>query len=343
MLDTTPASCLLPPFASLLVDSRSKRPLRCSVVDHRILCTALFFPTMKLFLPLLLLPGTAAFAGVQQHHQVRERLAPAMMHHQSAQRAGPQLWAIQNRDSDGIEDDERFAPQLPSPSSSLRKVLPTVSASVLTWVASAQVAMADSPDWGLFEGRTLSLLHPLMMGSLLLYTIYTGLLGFQWRRQRTIGDEIKALQKSLPDLQGAASVKDAIAAAKAAEEPQASRIAALESAVPVEQQIKELQQERKSLVEAGPRDRHYSQGALLAFLGTAFAIEVRSSCRGGDEIHSNFHSYRVVTYVFATAGSAEYIRQGGKAVSRSSLVRWCESRCRLGVGSGVRPGDAEGE
>jgi Protein of unknown function (DUF4079) len=229
---------------------------------------------MKIFPSLLLLPGTAAFAGVQQH-RARQPLGPAL--DPSMQPTGQQLWAVPSRGSDGIEDDESVAPQ-----SSLRKIFPTVSTSVLTWAASAQVAMADSPDWGLFEGRTGSLLHPLTMGSLLLYSIYTGLLGFQWRRQRTIGDEIKALQKSLPDLQGAASLKEAISAAKSAEEPQASRIAALESALPVEQQIKELQQERKSLVEAGPRDKHYSQGALLAFLGTAFAIEVRNPWRGGD-------------------------------------------------------------
>jgi Protein of unknown function (DUF4079) len=228
-----------------------------------------------LLLPLLLLPGTAAFAGVQQPRDRLRLRVPTRTYQPSVPLDGTELWAVENRGPDGIEDDESAVPQLSSEPSSLRKILPTVSTSVLTWMASAQGAVADSPDWGLFEGRTGSLLHPLMMGSLLLYSIYTGLLGFQWRRQRTIGDEIKALQKSLPDLQGAASVKEALAVAKGAEEPQVSRIAALESALPVEQQIKELQQERKSLVEAGPRDKHYSQGALLAFLGTAFAIEVR--------------------------------------------------------------------
>jgi hypothetical protein len=54
------------------------------------------------------------------------------------------------------------------------------------------------PDWGLFAGRTASLLHSLTMGSLLVFTLYTAYLGFQWRRQRTSGDEIAALQKKLP-------------------------------------------------------------------------------------------------------------------------------------------------
>lgn len=254
---------------------------------------------MKLLLSLLLLPGTAAFAGVQQHRDRHRHHHVIAEQHPSVLRNGPTLRAVQRRGSEGTEDDENTMPQSSSQPSSLRKILPTVSASVLTWMASAQAATADSPDWGLFEGRTGSLLHPLMMGSLLLYSIYTGLLGFQWKRQRTIGDEIKALQKSLPDLQGASSVKEALAAAKAAEEPQASRIAALEGALSVEQQIKELQQERKSLVEAGPRDKHYSQGALLAFLGTAFAIEVRNSSREGDKesAHSKSCSYPVDAFL----------------------------------------------
>jgi hypothetical protein len=81
-----------------------------------------------------------------------------------------------------------------------------------------------------------------MMGSLLLFSLSTAILGFQWRRQRTLGDEISALKKTLRTLQ-------------------------------IESQINELTQERKELAAAGPKDKHFSQGSLLALLGTAFAIE----------------------------------------------------------------------
>jgi len=145
---------------------------------------------------------------------------------------------------------------------------------LLTMTGLPASSLAAGPDWGIFEGRTGSLLHPIMMGSLLLYSIYTALLGFQWRRQRTMGDEISALKKSLPDLQGASSVQAALSEAQSAETVDSSRVSTLRAALPIEEQIKELQMERKTLSEAGPRDRHYSQGALLAFLGTAFAIEV---------------------------------------------------------------------
>jgi hypothetical protein len=126
---------------------------------------------------------------------------------------------------------------------------------------------------GIFEGRTLSLLHPTMMVSMLTFSIWTATLGFAWRRQRTMGDEISTLKKTLPDLQGAASVSAALAATKSAESVDAGRVSLLQSAVATETKIAELVLERKELAAANPKDQHFSQGALLAFLGTAFAIE----------------------------------------------------------------------
>jgi len=115
------------------------------------------------------------------------------------------------------------------------------------------------------------------MISLLAFSVYTAVLGFNWRRQRTIGDEISALKKTLPDLQGAASVKAALAAVKGAETvdstPDSTPIDSSPSAVSIEQQIADLTAERKQLAADAPRDKHFNQGALLAFFGTSFAIE----------------------------------------------------------------------
>lgn len=182
--------------------------------------------------------------------------------------------------------------------SSVAKVATTAG----LWAAMADISSAAGPDWGIFEGRTLSLLHPLTMGSLLLFSLYTALLGFQWRRQRTMGDEISALKKSLPDLGSSKTVSEALAAAKAEESPDAAKIAKLTAALPVEQQIKDLTTERKDLAAANPRDQHYSQGALLAFLGTAFAIEVSWQSSA---------SVRVVlaySLTLGATGSFEYLR-----------------------------------
>lgn len=146
-------------------------------------------------------------------------------------------------------------------------------ATTAMWTATAELASAAGPDWGIFEGRIGSLLHPIAMLSMFLYSAYTAFLGFQWRRQRTLGDDISALKKSLPDMGGASSVAEAVAAAEEAGD--SSKVAALKAAQSTEDEIKALQQERKDLAAAGPRDRHFAQGALLAFIGTSFAIVVR--------------------------------------------------------------------
>lgn len=141
------------------------------------------------------------------------------------------------------------------------------------WMTSTQMALADSPDWGLFEGKIGSLLHPITMGGLFLFSLYTAYLGFQWRRQRTIGEEITTLKKSIPDLDGAQSVSVALASAKEAND--LYKVNSLTAALEIEAKVNELVAERKQLAEAGPRDKHFEKGALLAFIGTCFAIEVR--------------------------------------------------------------------
>jgi Protein of unknown function (DUF4079) len=141
-----------------------------------------------------------------------------------------------------------------------------------TWLAFPLASLADSPDWGLFEGRTGSLLHPVFMGGLFLVSVSTALLGFQWRRQRTIGDDMAALKKNLATLlpAGAASVQAAMG-----DDAEAQDASKYTEARAIEAQIADLQAERKELSQKNPRDQHFWQGALMAFLGTCFAIEVR--------------------------------------------------------------------
>lgn len=147
----------------------------------------------------------------------------------------------------------------------------TAALTASVWAASTQIASAAGPDWGLFEGKSASLLHPVMMFSLLALSVSTAILGFQWRRQRTMGDEISSLKKSLPSLGGAGSISEALAEAGAAND--SNQVSVLTAALTTEQDIAALTNERKELAAAGPKDKHFSQGALLAFLGTAFAIE----------------------------------------------------------------------
>lgn len=153
--------------------------------------------------------------------------------------------------------------------------VPTVASTTAAfWSLTATMASAAGPDWGIFEGRIGSLLHPITMLTLLGFSISTAILGFNWRRQRTMGDEISALKKTLPDLGGAKTVSEALANVKAAETVDTALANRLQAAIPIQSDIDALVAERKELSQGNNRDKHFNQGSLLAFIGTCFAIEV---------------------------------------------------------------------
>ena len=160
------------------------------------------------------------------------------------------------------------------------------------------------------------------MGSMFLLSLSTGLLGFQWRRQRTIGDEISALKKTLPDLGGASSVSEAIKAAESAEENsvEAANLSKLKAALPIQKEIDDLVAERKELSSKGLRDQHFSQGALLAFIGTTFAIEgpLNTYARAG-KLFPGPHLYAGAGLVFlwALAYSCVPAMQKGSDTARN--------------------------
>ncbi|KAL7565961.1 hypothetical protein ACA910_008417 [Epithemia clementina (nom. ined.)] len=188
----------------------------------------------------------------------------------------------------------------------------TVSSAVLpVWLGTATAAFAaDSPDWGLFEGRTGSLIHPVIMGGLFLYTLYTAFLGFQWRRQRTMGDDIAQLKAQLPAKLDSVQDDDD-------ESPAPPKSAAQ---LETEQAIQALQQERKDLAAANPRDKHFAQGAFLAFLGTAIAIEgcLNTYSRAG-KLFPGPHLYggAAVVVLWALAVSTVPAMQKGNDTART--------------------------
>lgn len=61
-----------------------------------------------------------------------------------------------------------------------------------------QDAYAAGGEYGILEGRIFSLIHPVVMLGLFTATGYAGYLGWQWRRVRTIQDEINELKKQVP-------------------------------------------------------------------------------------------------------------------------------------------------
>lgn len=171
------------------------------------------------------------------------------------------------------DQEQEREPIIEAPAEDSKSFNPLPAVTAALCLLSSEAANAAGPDWGIFEGKTGSLLHPAMMFGMLTLSVSTALLGFEWRRQRTIGDEISTLKKSLPKLDGAKSVPEALKACQAAEEIDSAQLARLQSALPIDSQIKELQVERKTLAAKGPRDQHYGQGSMLALIGTVFAIE----------------------------------------------------------------------
>lgn len=77
-------------------------------------------------------------------------------------------------------------------------LLYTAGAALAPLLLHADAAFAKDGEYGILEGRTAALLHPAIMLTLFVATLYAGYLGYQWKRTREIGDEIRDLKKQLP-------------------------------------------------------------------------------------------------------------------------------------------------
>ncbi|MCO5598212.1 hypothetical protein L7F22_052304 [Adiantum nelumboides] len=124
----------------------------------------------------------------------------------------------------------------------------TIAAALSRTLFDNQDALAVEGQFGILEGRSFALVHPIVMASLLVYTLWAGYLGWQWRRVRTTQDEINVLKKNVkPAGEGAPPS-------------------------PAESKIKELTEVRKALVKGGYRDRHYNAGSILLAFGVLEAV-----------------------------------------------------------------------
>ncbi|PNX56226.1 hypothetical protein L195_g049772, partial [Trifolium pratense] len=73
----------------------------------------------------------------------------------------------------------------------------SLTAITLPFLLDTKDALAAGGEFGIFEGRTFALIHPIVLGGLFFYTLYAGYLGWQWRRVRTIQNDINELKKQL--------------------------------------------------------------------------------------------------------------------------------------------------
>ncbi|MED6120986.1 hypothetical protein PIB30_025763 [Stylosanthes scabra] len=121
-------------------------------------------------------------------------------------------------------------------------------------------ALAVDGEFGILEGRTFALIHPVVMISLFFFTLWTGYLGWQWRRVRTIQEEINDLKKQVKSTPVAPEGKPV------------EGEAAPSSSSSVELKIQQLTEERKELLKGSYRDRHYNAGSILLGFGVLEAV-----------------------------------------------------------------------
>ncbi|XP_024375353.1 uncharacterized protein [Physcomitrium patens] len=178
----------------------------------------------------------------------------------------------------------------------LQRALLTATASFAPLLLSAQDAYAAGGEYGILEGRTLALIHPVVMLAFFVATGWAGYLGWQWRRVRTIQDEINELKKQVP--------------------------AAVEGAPPspVEGQIKELTETRKALVKGGFRERHFNWGSILLGGGVLFSVSgaLNTYLRTG-KLFPGPHLYAGagITVLWALAAALVPPMQKGNETARS--------------------------
>ncbi|CAN6236952.1 unnamed protein product [Urochloa humidicola] len=149
---------------------------------------------------------------------------------------------------------QQAPPQLPAP--------PPLSSVPLLVLAALPPpdAVAAGGEYGILEGRSFALLHPLVMGGLFAYTLWAGYLGWQWRRVRTIQDDINDLKKQLKP-----AAVTAGGDSSSSPPPPAPKS-------PVEIKIDELTEERKKLLKGSFRDRHFNAGSILLGLGVLESV-----------------------------------------------------------------------
>ncbi|XP_014491491.1 uncharacterized protein LOC106754062 [Vigna radiata var. radiata] len=138
----------------------------------------------------------------------------------------------------------------------LKPVFLSLSAITFPFLLDCKDALAVGGEFGILEGRSFALVHPIVMGAFFFYTLWAGYLGWQWRRVRTIQNDINELKNQVkptpvtPD-----------------GEPSPSP-----SPSPVELQIQQLTEERKELIKGSYKDRHFNAGSILLGFGVLESI-----------------------------------------------------------------------
>lgn len=126
-----------------------------------------------------------------------------------------------------------------------------------------EIVMAKGGEYGIFEGRIISLAHPTVMATMYAASAFAAFTGLQWRRLRELGGTITQLKAELSPLQKQIEAAGESGAPAAV----AAQVAELTA------KVDELIATRKALASDNLREKHYQVGSVILGLGTSFAIE----------------------------------------------------------------------
>eukprot|EP01035_Chromulina_nebulosa_P017416 gene17416-22966_t len=202
-------------------------------------------------------------------------------------------------------------------------------------------ANAIGGEYGLFEKKAASLLHPITMLLLFGTSFYSGVLGLKWRRLREIPTEIKSLSEGLPKISTGkvssplsttiSAIKSDLVALEGSEDNDTpSKVASLKndlavltSALDLDSKIIELTNERKSLIGDNLRDKHWLTGSVLLGVGVTVSIlgAFNTYLRTG-KLFPGPHLYAgmAVTILWAVAASLVPAMQKGDEKARSAHI-----------------------
>lgn len=147
------------------------------------------------------------------------------------------------------------------------------SAATAAWLALPADALAKGGEYGLLEGKSISSLHPLAMGTLYLASLGSLYTGFQWRRTRTMADEITEAKRAVKGPADQLAALDAAAEADPSAADGVAQATLRRSVADLQVTVDELVATRKELASSGFRDRHHSIGSALLGFGVLFAVE----------------------------------------------------------------------
>lgn len=179
-----------------------------------------------------------------------------------------------------------------------------LSAITLPFFLDSKDALAAGGEFGILEGRSFALIHPIVMGALFAYTLYAGYLGWQWRRVRTIQNEINELKKEVKPVPVT---------------PDGTSSQPLTPS-PIESKIQQLTEERKELIKGSYRDKHFNAGSILLAFGVFESIGggVNTWLRTG-KLFPGPHLFAgaAITVLWAAAAALVPPMQKGNETARS--------------------------